>query len=197
MFGSATTRIRTAVRDFASGFDAATLEVDEAKRLVLEWAAIKNSAAAIESLAAARVATAGQWDRSDGNSAADWLAGQTGTTAARAREQIETGQKLRDLDDTAAAAKAGELSAEQAAAIADAAVVNAAAEAALLATARSGSLRDLRDHCAVVKAHADADPEATQRRIHAGRRVRRWVRRRRWGLRNSSKKCGSILVLRY
>lgn len=175
MFGEATARIRGAVGAFASGFDADRIDVAAAQAVVREWSAIENTAATIKSLAAARIATAERWDRTNGKSAADWLAGETGTTASRAREQIETGRKLRELDGTAQAAKRGELSPEQATAIADAAAADPSAESGLLETAKRGSLRDLRDRCAATKARADTDPDATRRRIHAGRRLKGWT----------------------
>src|SRR5262245_33150824 len=135
MFASATSAIRNEVRQFASGFDPATLSVDDAKRMVKEWAAIENTAATVKALAAARVAETKRWDRTEGKSAADWLAGATGTTGAQARDQIETGRRLGELDDTAAAAKRGELSAGQLWAVTDAATVDPTAEGQLLDTA--------------------------------------------------------------
>ena len=175
MLASSTTEIREAVGAFAAGFDPAALSVDDAKRMVREGAAIENTAATVKSLAAARVAQTQRWDRTDGKSAADWLAGATGTTGAKARDQIEAGRRLAELDDTAAAARRGELSADQVAAITDAAAADPSAEGRLLDTAKRGSLRDLRERCASTKAAADADPEATRRRIQAARRVRDWV----------------------
>jgi hypothetical protein len=67
------------------------------------------------------------------------------------------------------------LSPEQASAIADAATLNPDAETALLETARRESLGTLREECKRRKAEADPDPDATQQRIHAGRRLRRWT----------------------
>ena len=69
----------------------------------------------------------------------------------------------------------GELSAEQAGAIADAAAVNPGAENDLLDLARRDSLRRLRDEAARRKAQADTDPDAKQRRIHRKRSLRTWV----------------------
>ena len=149
MVDSATANLRAAVAAFASSFDAATIEVGTAKTMVRDWAAIENTAATIKAMAAARVARADRWDRIDGKSAADWLAGETGTTAPKAQQQISTGARLAELDETAAAARRGELSPEQAAAIADASAVDPSAESALLTgrtvriSSRSpGTLRD-------------------------------------------------------
>src|SRR5262245_57661850 len=135
MFASATSAIRDSVRSFASGFDPATVSVDDAKRMVREWAAIENTAATVKAVAAARVADTKRWDRTEGKSAAEWLAGATGTTGSQAREQIETGRRLGELDDTAAAARRGELSAGQLSAITDAATADPTAEGHLLDTA--------------------------------------------------------------
>ena len=175
MFGSATGAIREAVGTFVAEFDPRWSRSTSAKALVREWGAIENAAAAIKSLAAARVADAGRWDRADGQSAADWLAAATGTTAPKAHQAIQTGRRLSELEETAAAATRGELSAEQTAAIADAATADPSAERDLLGTAKRGSLRDLRDRCAKTKARADANPDETRKRIHAGRRLRQWT----------------------
>src|SRR5262245_4222160 len=143
MLASSATEIWEAVGTFASGFDPATLSVDDAKRMVVLWSVIENTAATVRALAAARVADTKRGDRTEGKSAADWLAGATGTTGAQARDQIEAGRRLGELDDTAEAAKRGELSAGQLSAITDAATADPTAEGQLLDTAKRGSLRDL------------------------------------------------------
>jgi hypothetical protein len=106
--------------------------------------------------------------------AASWLASVAGTTSARARELIRTGQGLREQDGTRAEALAGRLSVDQAAAITDAVTAAPASEARLVAAAGRSSLSELRDSCARVKAAADDDPVATERRIHEQRGVYRY-----------------------
>jgi hypothetical protein len=79
------------------------------------------------------------------------------------------------LPATEAAVRRGELSTAQASAITDAAVVNPAAELSLLDAAQKCTLGELRERAARAKAAGDPDPDATHRRIHRQRRVRRYT----------------------
>ena len=82
---------------------------------------------------------------------------------------------MKALPDTEAALKDGDLSSDQAEAIADAAAVNPAAERELLGEAEKQDLSDLRRRARSKKAAGDADPDATQRRLHRNRRCRSWM----------------------
>lgn len=159
---------------FATRFDAALVSARDAMQIVDNMAAIENMAATVKSLAAARAAETGVWKQRGDRTPAHELARKTGTTVGKARETIETGRKLAELPATADAAKQGELSAEQAAAIADAASVDPHAEDRLLDAAEAGSLRELRDECARTKANA-CDREERRRRIHERRHLRTWT----------------------
>jgi hypothetical protein len=88
---------------------------------------------------------------------------------------LETSKRLHRLPATEAALRRGDLSRPQADTIADAAVVNPAAERSLLRTAEHSSLSELRQHASRAKAAADPDPNATHRRIHRARRLRRFT----------------------
>ncbi len=90
----------------------------------------------------------------------------------QAAQALETGRRLSALPQTAAAARRGELSAQQASAIADAAGADPSAEAELLDQARRSSLQELKDQCARTRAAALPDPEARRRRIHDRRYLR-------------------------
>jgi hypothetical protein len=166
--------LRVIVCREASAFDPSVLSGDDAAVAVREWAAIANAAQAAGALAAARVAECGAPRGSGCRDSAEWLAKQTGTTAARARERIKTGNGLRGAEWTRAAATSGRLSPEQTAAVADAVAANPGAERQLLATAATESVSGLREQCARVKAAADPDPSATEARIHGKRCLRRW-----------------------
>lgn len=164
--------IREAVVRLAAAFDASRLDRDAAAAAVELWAGIKHAAAAAEAMAAARVAACGP--PPGAADAASWFAGVTGTTSARAREVIRAGHGLSEHPRTRAAATSGALSLDQAAAITDAAAANPVAEARLVAQAGRDSLAELRDACARVKAAADPDAAATERRIHRRRGLRRY-----------------------
>jgi hypothetical protein len=167
-------QMRRTLSELASRFDAAVLCARDAEHVVEDAAAIKNMAATIEALAAARVAETSIWKESGERSAAHELARKTGTSVGQAKETLETGRKLGDLPATARAAKNGELSSQQTAAISDAAAADPDAEERLLDTAKSGSLGELRDECARTKANA-CDLEARRRRIHERRCLRSWT----------------------
>jgi hypothetical protein len=139
---------------------------------VEEASAIEKMAATVKALAAARVARTDLWRRGGDRSAAHELARRTGTTVGQAAQALETGKRLDALPETAAAARRGELSPQQTAAIADAASADPSAEGSLLHQARHASLQELKDQCARTKAAAAPDPEARRRRIHTSRYLR-------------------------
>ncbi|HZP27804.1 MAG TPA: DUF222 domain-containing protein, partial [Acidimicrobiia bacterium] len=70
---------------------------------------------------AARAADTEVWAGGGDRSAAEALARRAGTSVSQAKQVLETGRKLRQCPDTAAAARRGQLSPQQAAAITDAA----------------------------------------------------------------------------
>ncbi|MGH8986237.1 MAG: DUF222 domain-containing protein, partial [Acidimicrobiia bacterium] len=166
--------VRSAMSEYASGFDPALVSAGDAERVLDDAAAIKNMAATVEALAVARVAETAVWRERGDRTAAHDLARRTGSTVGHAKEALETGRKLQDLPATADAAKRGELSPQQAAAIADAASEDPDAEERLLETSQSGSLGELRAECARTKANA-CDLEARRRRIHERRSLRSWT----------------------
>jgi Domain of unknown function (DUF222) len=165
--------LRNAMSEYATRFDPARVSAHDAARVVEDAAAIKNMAATVEALAAARVAATELWKRDGDRSAAHQLARTTGTTIGQARETLQAARRLEDLPATEAAARRGELSAQQVAAIADAAIVDPDAEARLLEQSRRASLSELRDDAARTKAQV-CDMEARRRRIHEERRLRTW-----------------------
>jgi len=165
--------LRSAMNGYATRFDAARVSATDAMRVVEDAAAIKNMAATVEALAAARVAETALWKRAGERSAAHQLARTTGTSIGQARETLQAARRLQDLPATAEAARRGELSAAQVAVITDAADVNPDAEAHLLEQSRSASLGELREEGARTKANA-CDRESRRRRIHEERRLRTW-----------------------
>jgi hypothetical protein len=166
--------LRDSMRRYAAAFDAALLSAEDAGAAVVEAAAIERMAAAVKGLAAARSAETGAWRAAGERSAAHHLARTTGTSVGQASDVIQTAQLLAKLPEVADAARGGALSAQQAAAVADAAGTDVAAARRLLETARRSSLGELREECARTKAAAEPDPEARRRAIHAGRCLRSW-----------------------
>ena len=143
------------------------------------WAAfaeVQRIAASGQVLMTARAAEAREWERERYASAADWLAAQQGTTPGRARADLETSERLADLEATADAVRAGRLSPEQAGAVAGAAAVNPEAEADLLDLAERESLKRTRQEAERRKAEVRSEEEKREReeRVRRNRGLRFW-----------------------
>jgi hypothetical protein len=149
------------------------LSVTSARRALRDACAIKNAVATIESLAAARVAEGGDWRRDGYRSPAEAVAAATGTSVGQATEAMRTAEALSELPGVSAAARRGELSPQQAAAVASAAAVAPKEEARLLGEAQRLSLRELQHECGRTRA-AHTDTEAQRRRAHERRHARNW-----------------------
>jgi hypothetical protein len=167
--------LRGGLSRYAAGFDAAVLSASQAQSVVEAATAVERMAAVLKAKAAARWAECRAWKGAGERSAASHLARATASTLGQAAEAIATARRLESLPALDAAARGGELSAEQTAAIADAAGADPAAEADLVAQAKDLSLAELRAECARTKAAACADLEARRRRIHARRSLRDWT----------------------
>lgn len=162
------------MHEFTTGFDAALMTPRDAEEMLDDAAAVEKMAATVKSLLAARIAGTEVWKLRGERSAARDLARRTGSSVGRAQAAIMTGRLLCDLPVASAAAKRGELSPDQAAAIADAATDDPDAEERLVGVAKSGSLGELRKECARTKANV-CDPEDRRRRIHDRRYLRSWT----------------------
>jgi Domain of unknown function (DUF222) len=166
-------RARATLGSLAQRLTPGDVPLAEVGEMWEAFAAIERSAAAAKTLLAARVAEARRPPGGRGEPADEHLARKAGTSRGAARRVIETSRHLRKLPATEQALRRGELSQEQADTIADAAAANPDAEQSLLDTARTGSVRQLREAALRAKAAADPDPDATHRRIHRERCLRR------------------------
>jgi hypothetical protein len=137
--------------------------------------AIERLAGAAKTLLTARVDESGIAQRAGDRGTPEYLARKSGSSVGVARTALETSKKVAELPNTEAAMRRGELSRSQANEIASAAAANPSAEQSLLSKAANSSLPELRQACARTRAQADPDPEATHRRIHRDRRLRRWT----------------------
>jgi Domain of unknown function (DUF222) len=167
-------QLRDAMQDCARDFEASRLSAPDAAKAIEHAAAIKNMAAGIEAMAAARVAATNEWKREGDRSAAHHLARTTGVSITQASDTLKTAQRLSDAPATEAALRSGELSLQQATVIADAVVVNPEAEQELLDQAGRASLGELRSEACRKKA-TGIDLEARRARIHERRGLRHWV----------------------
>jgi Domain of unknown function (DUF222) len=165
--------LRSAMSGYATSFDPARVSAHDAARVVDDAAAIEKMAATVKSLAAARVAETELWKRDGDRSPAHQLARTTGTSIGQAKEALESARRMQALPATEAAARRGELSAQQVAVITDAAAADPDAEVRLLERARTSSVGELRDEAARTKANV-CDLEERRRRIHDQRSLRTW-----------------------
>ncbi len=169
-------QLTAAMREYSTRFDASLLSAADAASVVQQAAAVEHMASAVKSLAAARAAQVQSWKASGHRSAEEQLAHCTGTSVAGAREALALGRRLDQQPEVAAAALSGTLSPTQASAIADAVDAAPAAAGELLEAATAGgSLADLKDQCAAVKAAAEVDLEARRAAIRRRRNLRAWT----------------------
>ena len=123
---------------------------------------------------AARVTECGRWRGDGSKSPADYIAKRTGVSVGQATDALKTAEQLAELSDVDAAARRGELSPQQAAAVASAASVAPSEQTRLVAEAKRLPLRDLKDECGRTRA-AHSDAEARRTRIRAERYCSTWT----------------------
>jgi hypothetical protein len=166
--------LREAMTAYSTPFDAELLSCADAAVVVREAAAIEHIAATVKALAAVRAAAAGLHKDGGHRNAEEHLARTTGSTITDAREALLLGRRLGEQPAVADAARAGRLSPTQAAAITEAVAADPTAGADLLAEAAGGgSVTDLKDHCARIKA-AHSDLESHHDAFRRRRRLRGW-----------------------
>jgi hypothetical protein len=155
------------------GFDAALYSGEDCAVVVEELAATQKACAAARALAAARAGECGAHRQKGFADAADWLARATGSSTVEAKTELETARALGDMPDTRAAVAAGELSLAQAHELARTESQCPGSEADLLAAARTGSLKNLKDLGRKRRLGA-IDPDDLHRRQHQERSFRHW-----------------------
>lgn len=164
------------ISEFAGRFDAKELTSAQAGAVMRLCARIEASIGSVKALAVARYARSDAWKVEGFRSPADQLAVETGMSPSHARQVLDTGRRMSGQPDVAAAALAGELSADQAAAVSDGVAANPSKARELIERARHASVPELYEEVARVKAAA-VDQEARRRARHAKRSLRRWTDR--------------------
>ena len=163
-------RVLRAVRAHLAGLartlDPDTLTVEQAADAIRLLAAIEKAAAGLRILLARRVDNASLFGQSGDRSAAEWLAKQTGQSTRDAQDELACSRRLKELPGAQDAVRNGELSPDQAKAVADGAAADPAAEEDLLDTARRGSLGELERKAKARKAAALGDDDARRRAAH-------------------------------
>jgi hypothetical protein len=173
--------LRGVMRDYSTTFDAALLSCAQAAVVVKDAAAIEHMAATVKALAAARAAEGAAWKKGGFRSPEEELARQTGTSLTSAHDALQLGKRLEKQPEVADAARTGGLSPAQAGAISDAVETDPSSAGRLLeAAGTGGSLAELKNQCAEIKAKA-IDLEERRRAIHKRRYLRAWTNGEREG----------------
>jgi hypothetical protein len=163
------------VKRVVTGLDAPGMTGRQAATELEAIAAIKRLLAGAELSLAHRVDETQAWRGSGATTSGEWLARVEGTSKADARRVLDTAARLDDQPLLADAARRGELSERQLAAVSDAAAVAPGAAERLVRHAQGRSLRELQEECDRTKAAADRDAEARRARLHAQRSLRTWT----------------------
>ncbi len=157
--------------------DGEGLSGPEAAVLVERFSAICKLAGAGITICAKRVSETRYYERCGHRDAGSWLGELCGEPTGAARSLLATAGRLCDLPGLEGAMRAGELSPEQAAAVARGGAADPSLESELLERARTGSLRELRDKADKIEAAARSrqEDEARYARIQAERHLRTWL----------------------
>ncbi len=145
--------LRRDLRKLCRAVDPDRLTGAEAARIIEEAAGIEKLAAGVRLRVAKRIdeSVAGA-EGEDGPG--KWLANKTGLSPKDAARDIETSEKLDDLDATDAALANGDLSPTQAHEVSSAAAADPSAEQGLLETAKDASVPELKRKAKKVRAAA-------------------------------------------
>jgi Domain of unknown function (DUF222) len=168
-------QIRDRLAGLVDRLDPDAMSASTAREL---WAVLDRSerfCAAGKTLLARRLAQTHRPEQAGARFAAEELARRSGTSTGAARDSLDTSARLPEQPGVQGALRRGEVSVAQAAVISAAVAANAAEEDRLVELAGRMSVPELREECARVRAAADPDPEATNRRLHRARRLRRYV----------------------
>jgi hypothetical protein len=169
------------MRNAISGLKEAAGDVElervsgsEAAELVLMLNEAERVLAAVRTLAARRLEVTKTWQRDGHRTAAEWMATKTGTSVGHAIGVLETARRLEDLPLTREAFRSGRLSEVQAQEISDAAWAAPKHERALLDSARTETVKTLREECRRVKAAVIPDELARNEATRRRRYFRHW-----------------------
>ncbi len=151
------------------GLDPDAIPLCEVPALWKDFARGERLMAAAKTLLARRVEEGDTWRRGGFRSAAEQMAGESGTSVSEAKRQLETSKRVRRLPKTANAMRKGKLSPAKVEAIASAANVDPDAEDKLLDGADKKPLAEVREDCLNAKGK---DRDKAHARIHRNRFAR-------------------------
>lgn len=161
-------------RDVCRRLDPVAVPLDDVADVFDAVVALERLAGGAVTRLAARYDEAGAWKRNGARSPEDDISRKTGTGTGQARRKLRTSKRLRTQRSTDDAVRNGDVSSDQADEVSSGAEASPDSERELLDSAQREPMHQLRKRVADAKARADADREATRRRLHQARCLRRW-----------------------
>jgi hypothetical protein len=159
------------------GLDPRAMGAEHAQELVSWFSRLEHLAAAGKTLCAGRVAASGTFPDAGRQSAAAWLANETGDSIGGAMRLLEAADQLQELPVLEGAFRSGELSPAQIVVAAAAASDDPSKEQELLDHAKKGTVRNLRREAERIRAAARSEKDAQERydRVRSKRSLRWWT----------------------
>ncbi|MBV8159383.1 MAG: hypothetical protein JO265_00515, partial [Acidimicrobiia bacterium] len=163
--------LATALREELAGIEPALFSGAQCALFVEAIASTEKACGAARARLAARAVDCGAHRQRGYRDPEDWLGRMSGSTAPKARADLDTARRLEDCPRTKEAVLGGTLSLEEASEITRTEEACPGSEDELLDKARREGLGPLRDEARRLRAAA-ADPEERRRRQVAARAVR-------------------------
>jgi hypothetical protein len=158
---------------YVANLDPAVIDGWDAKKLVLHHVQMEKLHVAAKTVMLQRVAQTRTWAHQGDRSMAHWLAREAGISLSEAIATVDTAARLPECPATETALRAGKLSRVQVNEVTAAAVADPASETRLLQKAQRGTVKDLKELSARVKA-AVRDDTTEHLRIKSIRNVSTW-----------------------
>ena len=154
--------LKRAAADWCARFDPAVVPIGQLAEMIQNACDIGKMMTAAATLGAEHRAATGPGATATRRAIRE-LAHAGGTSLGEASRALKAAQQLRDQPEVASAAKAGKLSRQQVALVADGVAANPGAAPRLLALARTGSLQELADESArAIAAKQISKPDTMQ-----------------------------------
>ncbi len=143
--------------------------------VVTALGAIERRARGLRLVLRKAAADTGAWKAAGARSAAEHVAKQEGISVGQARAELDASKRLARLPAARDAVASGDISVEKAKAVAEAGAADPSAEAALVAAARSGDLRDTQDEARRTIVRADERSGRRAVGVHRRRSLKTWL----------------------
>ena len=157
--------------------DVACMDGPSLRSFVRSIERIERKAAGAKALGIGEISRKQAWDDGTHKSAESWVAKETGASWGEAIREVQLGERLNRMPDTARALTNGTISHTQAVEVARGAAADPNAERHLLRQSQWATVKDLKNEADRVVARATDHGQAEQDRVHRSRFVRHHVAR--------------------